>query len=62
MKRVIEVVVSPAGETTVQTRGYAGSGCIEASRFLEEALGVPASERKTAEFYQEATAEQHTQQ
>jgi len=51
MPRIIEVVVSPAGETTVRTHGYAGTACQEASRFLEQALGAVAGEQKTSEFY-----------
>ncbi len=62
MPRVIEVLVSPAGEVRIQTRGYAGADCLEASRFLEQALGLPASEQKTAEYHQPAAAEQHLQQ
>ena len=62
MARIIEVVVSPAGETTVQTRGYAGADCLQASRFLEQALGVSTAERTTAEFYQQAGAEQQLRQ
>ena len=58
MNRVIEVVVSPTGDTTIQTRGYAGGDCLAASRFLEESLGITASERKTAEFYQPTPTEQ----
>src|SRR6185369_13719956 len=49
--RAIEVTVSPQGEATVQTRGYAGSDCLRASKFLEQALGVVADDRKTGEFY-----------
>jgi hypothetical protein len=56
MPRIIEVVVSPTGEATVQTKGYAGADCLQASRFLEQALGVTTNERKTAEFYQTADA------
>ena len=52
MPRVIEVTVSPQGETTVQTKGYAGGDCLRASQFLERALGVVAGDRKTAEFYE----------
>jgi Protein of unknown function (DUF2997) len=52
MPRIIEVTVSPNGETTVQTKGYSGADCLRASKFLEDALGVLASERKTGEFYQ----------
>ena len=62
MARVIEVVVSPQGEATVQTRGYAGADCLQASRFLEQALGAVAAERRTAEFFEAAQAEQRLQQ
>ena len=62
MPRIIEVVVSPQGEATVQTKGYAGGDCLRASKFLEDALGVVADERKTAEFYQPVQAEQQARQ
>lgn len=59
MARVIEITVSPQGETTVQTKGYAGTDCRRASRFLEQALGTPATDRPTAEYYAAKAAEQH---
>lgn len=62
MSRVIEVTVSPQGETSVQTKGYAGSDCLQASKFLEQALGVVADDRRTGEFYQTAANELHAQQ
>ena len=62
MARIIEVVVSPTGEATVQTKGYAGADCLQASRFLEQALGVATAERNTAEFYQSTHAQQQVQQ
>ena len=62
MARVIEVVVSPTGETTVQTKGYTGCDCLEASRFLEQALGVATADRKTAEYHQCEPAQQRLQQ
>jgi hypothetical protein len=52
MPRIIEVTVSPRGETSVQTKGYTGAACLQASRFLEQALGVATVERKTGEFYE----------
>jgi Protein of unknown function (DUF2997) len=58
MARVIEVVVSPTGETVVQTKGYAGGECLQGSKFLEQALGQITAEHKTAEFYQIAPAQQ----
>ena len=61
-QRVIEVTVSPQGEVTVQTKGYAGPECRQASQFLEQALGVTVQDHNTAEFYAEAQAQQHAQQ
>ena len=58
----IEVVVSPAGEATVQTKGFAGPGCREASRFLEQALGERTADRLTAEFHQTPAVSSHTAQ
>jgi len=62
MSRIIEVTVSPNGDTTVQTKGYAGSDCLQASKFIEDALGVVAKEQKTGEFYQASTTEEHVTQ
>ena len=62
MPRIIEVLISPQGETSVQTKGYAGGDCLNASRFLEVALGAVATEQKTAEFYQAQNAPQQAQQ
>ena len=61
MTQVIEVVVSPTGETKVQTKGFVGSGCRDASRFMEEALGLRAGEQVTSEFHQTASQAQSTQ-
>ena len=47
----IEILVSPAGEITVEAEGYTGSTCEEATRFLEEALGLPGQRTRKAEFY-----------
>lgn len=62
MPRIIEVTVSPQGETTMQTKGYGGSDCLQASKFLEQALGITTADRKTGEFYQSTSTEQHIQQ
>ena len=62
MSRTIEIVVTPEGETTVQTLGFNGSSCRHASRFIERALGQQTAERLTAEFHQSTTAVQNQQQ
>ncbi len=62
-RQVIELVVSPKGETTLQTKGFAGAVCQEASRFLEAALGEAIHEKKTAEYHAAAIEQQlHVQQ
>ena len=62
MSKIIEIVISPEGRTTVQTSGFTGSACRDASKFVEEALGQRISENLTAEFYQTQQAEQQLQQ
>ena len=49
--RTIEIIVSPKGETSVQTKGFAGSSCREASKFIEQALGQCTDEQLKAEFH-----------
>lgn len=55
MDRKIIITVSASGETTVQTTGYTGPACKDASRFIEEALGQAIAERLTPEYHQPAT-------
>ena len=62
MNQTIEITVTPDGQTRVETRGFSGAGCREASRFIEEALGKRASERTTAEFFQVADERQRLQE
>jgi hypothetical protein len=58
MTKTIEIIVSPKGETKVETKGYSGAECQEASRFLESALGQQVDETLTVEFHQaELTSE-----
>jgi hypothetical protein len=58
MPHIVEMSVSPTGGVTVQTRGYARGQCVQASRFLEQALGVRTGEHKTDEFYETAPVQQ----
>jgi hypothetical protein len=57
MTRIIEVIVTPTGESTVQTKGFAGSDCLQASKYVEESLGISTGERKTPEFFAAAETE-----
>ena len=56
--KTIEITVSPAGETRVQTKGFTGPACRDATKLLERALGVVASDTPTAEMYQPQPAQQ----
>lgn len=51
MPRIIEVIVSPTGETIVQTKGYVGGECRQASKWLEQSLGIATTDRPTSEMY-----------
>jgi len=55
MKKTIEVTFTPAGEFTVQTFGFKGNSCNQATKAFEEALGQVESSRHTAEFFQSET-------
>jgi hypothetical protein len=60
--KVIEVTVDPAGRARVETRGFTGGECREASRFVEQALGARTAEQLTAEFHQGQPAGQELRQ
>jgi hypothetical protein len=52
LNKLIEVIISPTGETKIETRGFTGSTCRQASAYLEQALGAQSSERLTSDFYE----------
>jgi hypothetical protein len=58
VNQVIEIVVDPRGAATVQTRGFTGGECREASKFLEQALGTITGETLTAEFHRDQAVDQ----
>jgi hypothetical protein len=58
MSKIIQVTVSPKGETKVETSGFSGSSCQDASRALEEALGGRVSETLTGDYYATGGEEQ----
>ena len=49
--KLIEIVISPAGETQLQTQGFQGSQCKAASTALEQALGLVTQNQRTTEYY-----------
>lgn len=64
MSKIIEIIIAPTGESRVETKGFVGSECREASRFIEQALGQQTEEHLTSEFYttgQTETRQTHDQ-
>ena len=60
--KTIEIVISRQGETRIETKGFAGAKCRQASEFIESALGHRNGEQLTNEFYQPATEQQTLQE
>jgi hypothetical protein len=60
--KTITIIVSPTGETSLETKGFAGAECLEASRFVEEALGKRQSEQLTGEFHASQSVQQNARQ
>jgi hypothetical protein len=62
MSQIIEITVSPSGETKLETKSFVGASCREGSRDYEVALGIAASEQLTSEFHQQSDIVTATQQ
>ena len=62
MSKTIEIIISPTGQSRVETKGFTGTECRDASRFIEQAIGQQTSEILKAEFHQAAAAQQQVQQ
>ena len=55
MSPQIVVTVAPDGATKLETVGYVGPACRDASRALEAALGLVQHEQLTAAYHQAET-------
>ena len=60
MNKQIEVIVDDKGAVRVETRGFAGSDCMEASRFIEKALGTAGRVTTTPEYFHASTTQTQT--
>ena len=60
--KTIEIIIAPNGQSKVETKGFTGSECREASRFIEQTIGQQTNEILKSEFHQTATAQQQVQQ
>ncbi len=62
MTKIIEIIVTPDGKTRVETKGFVGSECREASKFIERALGQQTDEQLTRDFYATHTEQQRVRE
>jgi hypothetical protein len=62
LSKAIEIIVAPNGQLRVDTKGFVGDECRQASEFIERALGQTSNEQLKAEFHQAANVQQQTSQ
>ena len=60
--KIIVLTVDSKGQSKVETRGFTGGECREASKFIEQALGQKTAETLTAAFYEGQTTDQRLKQ
>ena len=60
--KTIEIIVTPNGQSRVETKGFTSSECRQASQFIERALGQQTNELLKAEFYQTSSSQQRVQE
>jgi hypothetical protein len=58
----IEITITPSGQTSIETKGFSGTECRQASEFIEKALGQRTGERLTSEFYAQESQSQQLQE
>lgn len=52
MKRSIEILIAPDGKLTIDAIGFKGADCDQATKFLEQALGLTAEKQRKPEYHQ----------
>ena len=50
----ITIIITSDGKTKIETSGYSGTSCREASQFLESALGQKQAETFKLEYFSDA--------
>jgi len=61
MNRSIEILIAPDGSLTIDAIGFKGSDCDQATKFLEQALGLTAGKQRKPEYHQSRTAKRQQQ-
>jgi hypothetical protein len=52
MNRSIEIIIAADGTVTIDAVGFKGADCEQATKFLEQALGLTAEKRRKPEYHQ----------
>jgi hypothetical protein len=60
MKR-IEIIIASNSQTKIETKGFVGAECRQASQFIEKALGQQTDEVLKAEFHSMTSAQSSLQ-
>lgn len=61
MSRSIEILIAPDGTLTIDAVGFKGTDCDQATKFLEQALGLTAEKQRKPEYQQSRTAKRQQQ-
>ena len=60
--KTIEITVHSEGGVSVKTKGFTGSSCKDASRFIEQALGQSSHETLLPEYFQQGNVSDQIRQ
>jgi hypothetical protein len=52
VNRSIEIVIAPDGAITIDAVGFKGADCDQATKFLEQALGLTGQKLRKPEYHQ----------
>lgn len=61
MKQIRCKISKKTGAVTIQTEGYAGASCLEATKKLESGLGIEDSKRELTEEFHNTESVDETQ-
>lgn len=56
--KTIQIIIDPKGQVRLETKGFSGASCRQASKALEQALGLIESDQATSELYQQAACQE----
>ena len=50
-QHTIEITVMPDGGTRIEAKGFTGTGCVDATRQLEQVLGITRQRQLTSDYH-----------